>query len=371
MKELLKQLIQAAPTHGSGERKAAEVLVHYFRSHGIEAVADTWGANRANVIARLPSSRQKPALLFAAHLDVVPADPAQWHFEPFAGIEQDGQIFGRGATDMLGGLAAAAAALADIASAAIPLKADVVLAATAGEETDSCGAFRFVQSASRFLGPLAGIILPEPTNQNILTAHRGLLWLQITAYGRSAHGSMPQQGINAIEKMTPLLNRLLDWQIPHTPHPLLGPCTKSINQIHAGTATNIIPDTCRLELDIRTLPGQSQQILVQQIQTLLDQQKARDPQFRADLSILRQCDALETSPESPFVRSVCQALQIQHTQVAPFTTDGPHFRPLCPNIIILGPGNPTVCHKPDESISLNDLQKARQMYVQIIRSLAQ
>lgn len=371
MENLLKQLIQAAPTADNGERKAAEVLVDYFRSRGIEAVADIWDGNRANVIARLPSSKQKPGLLFAAHLDVVPADHSQWHFEPFAGIERDGHILGRGATDMLGGLAAAAAALVEIASAGIPLQGDVILAATAGEETDSCGAVRLVQNASQTIRPLAGIILPEPTHQKILTAHRGLLWLQITTYGRSAHGSMPQQGINAIEKMTPILNRLLEWEIPHTPHPRLGPCTRSINQLHAGTATNIIPDTCRLELDIRTLPGQPQESVIEQIQTLLHEQKTQDPNFRAEVSVLRRCGALETLPDTSFVRSVCQAVRNEKTEVAPFTTDGPHFLPLSSDIIILGPGNPTVCHKPDESISIEDLHKARQMYDQIIRAIAQ
>ncbi|HOQ04448.1 MAG TPA: M20 family metallopeptidase [Anaerohalosphaeraceae bacterium] len=371
MNELLKQLIQAAPTADNGERRAAEVLVQYFRTHGIEAFADIWNENRANVIARLPSSRQKPGLLLAAHLDVVPADPSQWTFEPFAGLEQNGHILGRGAVDMLGGLAAAAAALVEIAAAGLPLQGDVVLAATAGEETDSCGANRFVQSAAQSIGPLAGIILPEPTNLKILTAHRGLLWLQITTYGRSAHGSMPKQGVNAIEKMLPLLNRLFGWSIPQPPHPRLGPCTMSINQLHAGTAPNIVPDTCRLHLDIRTLPGQPQPSVIEQIQTFLEEQKARDPNFRAEISILRQCEALETPPNSPFVQTVCRAVQTSQTDVAVFTTDGPHFLPLCPDIIILGPGNPTACHKPDESVKIDDLAAARQMYVQIIRALAQ
>lgn len=371
METLLKQLIQATPTADNGERKAAETLVQYFRTHGIEAAADVWDQNRANVIARLPSSKRKAGFLFAAHLDVVPADPSQWHFDPFAAIVQDGRLIGRGAVDMLGGLAAAAAAMVEIASEGLCLEGDVILAATAGEETDSCGAHRFVHTFSQTIGPLAGIILPEPTHLKILTAHRGLVWLQITTRGRSAHGSMPHQGINAIEKMAPLLRRLLDWSIPHPCHPLLGTCTKSINQIHAGTATNIIPDICRLELDIRTLPGQSQQTVIKEIQTILDEQKSRDPNFNAEVSILRQCDALETPLESPFVQSICQALKTNKTEVALFTTDGPYFRPLCSDIIILGPGNPTTCHKPDESIQIADLFAARQMYVQIIRTLAQ
>jgi succinyl-diaminopimelate desuccinylase len=371
MKNLLKQLIASAPTLDNGERKAAEVLGNYFHSHQLPVQIDCWNQNRANITVRLPSSRRKPGLLLAGHLDVVPAQPSPWSTDPFCGVEQDGCITGRGAVDMLGGLAAAAAAIVQIASEGIPLQGDVILTATAGEETDSCGANRFVQTAAQTIGPLFGILVPEPTNLEIFTAHRGLLWLQITARGRSAHGSMPHLGINAIEKMTPLLNRLFAWSIPQPPHPQLGNCTMSINQIHGGTAANIVPDVCRIELDIRTLPSQSQEQVIQHIQTFLDEQKSKDPDFLAELSVLRRCPALETAAGSPFLQAVCRALGTDRTTTAPFTTDAPYFRPLCPDVLILGPGSPASCHKPDESIKISDLLTAKEMYLKIIRSILQ
>lgn len=371
MENLLKELIQAAPTAENGEHRAAYVLREYFASYGIDAVVEIWDRTRANVTVYLRSSGDKPGLLFASHLDVVPADPAQWTFDPFCGVEKDGRILGRGATDMLGGAAAAAAAVVQTVQSGKPLKGDLVYTITAGEETDSCGARRFMQTAANKIGPLAGIILPEPTGLKILTAHRGILWVEITVRGKSAHGSMPHLGINAIEKMTPLLGRLFSWTIPHTPHPALGPCSMSVNQIRGGTATNIVPDACRIHLDIRTLPGQSRQQILSNLQILLDEQKAKDADFVADMTVLRSVEAMETDPNCPFVQSICKATGIRQTGVGTFTTDGPHFRPLCEEIVILGPGSPGVCHKPDESIAVADLHKAKETYTQIICALLQ
>ena len=246
-----------------------------------------WDKKRANATVRLRSSGRRAGLLFASHLDVVPADSAGWSFDPFAGIEKDGRIWGRGATDMLGGVAAAAAAIAEFAASGQTPLGDLILTATAGEETDSCGAVRFMDTAAKSIGPTAGVIVPEPTDLQILTAHRGILWAQITTRGRSAHGSMPHLGLNAIEKMSPLLGRLFAYSIRHTPHPQLGACTMSINQIHGGTGTNIVPDTCSVQLDIRTLPGQAPKQILADLQTLLRRQAADDPQLSAEMSVLR------------------------------------------------------------------------------------
>lgn len=369
MKELLKQLIAAAPTCENGELKAAEVLEGYFGRHGLQAEVQVWDKKRANATVRLRSSGRRAGLLFAAHLDVVAADSAGWSFDPFAGIEKDGRIWGRGATDMLSGVAAAAAAIVEFAASGQTPLGDLILTATAGEETDSCGAVRFMDTAAKSIGPTAGVIVPEPTGLQILTAHRGILWAQITTRGRSAHGSMPHLGLNAIEKMSPLLGRLFAYSIRHTPHPQLGACTMSINQIHGGTGTNIVPDTCSVQLDIRTLPGQAPKQILEDLQTLLRRQAADDPQFSAEISVLRSVGALETDPNSPFVQAICRATEIKETNAAIFSTDGPHFLPLAKDIILFGPGSPDACHKNDESIEIVQLQKAKDFYGRIIRAL--
>lgn len=369
MLALLKQLIAAAPTVDHGELKAAQALAEFFKTFGIDTELDIWDDRRANVVAHLKSDHPTAApLLLAAHTDVVPADAAQWTAPPFNAVVRDGRLYGRGATDMLGAIASAAAAMAQAAANPQTLPRDIILAAIAGEETDSCGAKRFVRHYRRRFADPVGVIVPEPTALKALRAHRGLLWLRITAHGRTAHGSMPHLGINAILKINALLNRLGGVTIPHTPHPLLGGCSLSANRIAGGSGVNIVPDVCSLDIDIRTLPGQSTETIIGWMQNILDALAQQDDTFNAQISILRQCDAMETPADAPFVRSVCQAVGQTEAGAVGFTTDAPFFAPLGP-VVIVGPGDPAQCHKPDESIALDELCCAEQMYQRLFYGL--
>lgn len=365
MIELLKRLVAAAPTLDNGERQAAETLTDYFGRHGLHAETDVWDGCRANAIASVKSNHPTaPPLLLAAHIDVVPATAETWDKPPFEAVEKEGRLYGRGTTDMLGAIAAAAAAMVEAAQQPSKLRRDIILVAAAGEETDSCGTRRFVQQyTDRFAKPV-GVIVPEPTNLKLLRAHRGLVWLRITAHGRTAHGSMPHLGVNAILKINALLNRLATLTIPHTPHPLLGGCSMSVNRIAGGCGVNIVPDSCRIDIDIRTLPGQSIEAVVAQFNALLCELAREDADFKATISLLRRCDAIETPEESPFVLSVCQAIGATETGAVGFTTDAPYFAPLGP-VVIFGPGNPAQCHQPNESIEVDALRHAQAMYLRI------
>ena len=368
MKELLKHLIQSAPTLENGELKAGEVLADFFDRNGIEVSLDHWDSKRANVIASIGSNdANAPTLLFGAHLDVVPASKEHWQTDPFCPVEIDGRVIGRGAVDMLGGLCAAAAAMLDLSKK--PLNGRVIFAATAGEETDSCGVKRFVEEYQSKVKNPVGVVITEPTSMKILRAHRGILWLKIQTFGKTAHGSTPQAGINAILKMNALVNRLQSWKIPHTPHPLLGGCSMSINQIDGGSATNIVPDSCLLEIDIRTLPGQDHSEVINDLQDLCGNLSNIDPDFKTQISIIRAVDALETSAEIPFVKAVCHATGIAETLAIGFTTDGPYYEKLNAPVLIFGPGDGSLCHKPDEFIEIVQVEEARQMYNRIAREI--
>jgi succinyl-diaminopimelate desuccinylase len=180
---------------------------------------------------------------------------------------------------------------------------------------------------------------------------------------------MPQLGVNAVLKMNALLNRLSKWQVPHTPHLLLGGCSVSPNCIQGGNATNIVPDQCTLEIDIRTLPGQDHLAIIDNLKNLCDDIQKHDPDFKAEISAIRTVDAMETPADSPFVSAVCKATGIDETQAAGFTTDGPHFEKLNAPVLIFGPGDGSLCHKPDEFIEIKDLEEARQLYNIIADSL--
>jgi succinyl-diaminopimelate desuccinylase len=366
MKTLLRKLVQADSTCEKGELIAAKVVAAELEGSGIDVHVDCWDSTRANVTARLKSAQAKRALLFGCHLDVVPPGQETWSNPPFSGLQSQGRIYGRGATDMKGGLTAIVCAMRELADSHVRLKGDVILAATAGEETDSCGASRFVSQYAGKLPELAGVVLPEPTDFDVVTAHRGLLWLEIAAKGKAAHGSTPHLGINAITSMLALLEKLQSYKIKCVPHKLLGECSMSVNTITGGQAINVVPDSCKIGIDIRTLPGQNNHDIINDFQAMFEQLKAQNPQFDAQVSVVRMCQAMETDSNCDFVKDLCSAVGIGQTKAVGFTTDGPHFACLGAPIVVFGPGKPHLCHKPNEYIDISDVEKAVDCYKRII-----
>jgi succinyl-diaminopimelate desuccinylase len=359
MKELLKKLIRAKSTLDAGEIKCANVLADFFHSAGIKPKVDVWNKTRANITARIKSAGKKPALLFVSHLDVVPAQRAD-AFEP---VERSGKIFGRGACDMKGGITSAAVAMAEIIRSKVKLQGDVIFAATAGEETDSTGVKKFIKSFKQ-KSKFAGIIVPEPTNFDLVYAHRGLLWLQITTKGKCAHSSMPQLGINAIDSMRMFLNKLENFKISGV-NKLLGKTSISVNKISGGSAGNIVPDSCSVQIDIRTIPGQKTSRIVDDINKIIARLSKQNPRFKAELKVLRDSGSLQTDEKCEFVKRSKQILNKYLTAV-PFTTDAPYLTVFKSPIIIFGPGKPQLCHKSGEYIEIKDLKKAVEFYKKII-----
>jgi len=364
-KELLKKLIRADSTIQKGELAAAKVLAEEFRQADIDCRLDTWDNNRANVIARVKSAKSKTVLLFACHLDVVEPGEKKWQTPPFAAVEKNGKILGRGAADMKGPIAAAVVAVCRVAKSGVNLKGDIIFSALAGEETDSCGAKKIVGGLKKMPRP-AGVIVTEPTDFDVVTAHRGLLWLQISAKGKAAHGSTPHLGINAINSMRLLLNELDGFKIKSRPHELLGNCSMSINTIEGGKAINVVPDECSISIDIRTLPGRNHQDIIGDLHKIFAKIRRRNPQFKAEISVIRSVKALETDNKCNFVRDFCSAVGTDQIKAVGFTTDGPYFAAIGLPVVIFGPGKPHLCHKPNEYIDIADVEKAVEYYKKII-----
>lgn len=365
MKELLSKLIQAQTTADKGELAAAETISAELGRSGIDSRIDKWDGTRANLTAQVKSSGHKGALLFACHLDVVPPGEVSWRHPAFGAIESEGKIYGRGSTDMKGGIAAIVTAIGEIANSGTKLQGDIILFGAAGEETDCCGTKRFVRNCG-WLPEISGVVLPEPTDFEIVTAHRGMLWLKVQTFGKAAHSSAPQLGVNAIASMTSVLNELENFKIRFEPHDLLGECSMSINTISGGQAMNIIPDKCEIGIDIRTVPGQNYKDIINDLQNIFAKLKQTNPQFEAKVSVIREVGALETDTQCAFVRDFCSVTGINKTRAVGFTTDGPHFASLGLPVVIFGPGKPHLAHKPDEYIDISDVEKGIEYYKDII-----
>ena len=365
MKEFLKKLIQAETTTEKGELTAAQIIAAELGRSGIDSHIDSWDQTKANIVAHIKSTEQKPALLFVCHLDVVGPGEAAWNHPPFEAVESDGKIYGRGSADMKGGVAAIVTAIRQVVDTGTRLQGDIILLCAAGEETDSCGVRRFMHERS-WLSEPAGVIIPEPTDFAVVTAHRGMIWLKITTKGKAAHSSAPELGINAINSMKAFLNELENYKFNIHPHPLLGSCSMSVNTISGGKAMNVVPDQCILGIDIRTLPDQNHEEIVNNFKQIFVRLKQQNPTFNAEVSVGRAVEAIETNPQCSFVREFCAAVGTNETQAVGFTTDAPHLRPLGAPIVIFGPGKPELCHKPDEYIDISDLEKAVEHYKKII-----
>lgn len=366
MKELLRKLVQAETTAQKGELAAAEIISGQFSHSGIDCRTDSWDRNRANVTATVKSDGKKGGLLFVCHLDVVAAGEEGWNHPPFAGAESEGKIYGRGSMDMKGGVAASVTAIRQIVDSAVKLKGDIIFAALAGEETDSCGATRFADNLRNKPPKIAAVVVPEPTDFDVVTAHRGILWLEVKTAGRAAHSSAPELGVNAITSMKLLLNELDNYKIRFQPHKRLGNCSMSINTITGGKEINVVPDMCSISVDIRTLPGQNHQEILSDFEKIFAKLKQKNPKFEASISIAREVGALETDSNCDFVRDFCSVVGASETKAVGFTTDGPHFAALGAPIVIFGPGRPQLAHKPDEYIEIADVEKAVEHYKNII-----
>jgi len=376
MKEFLRKLIQAETTAEKGELAAAQVISAELGRSGVDCQIDSWGKTRANITARVKSTGSKAAplrlrpsprqaLLFVSHLDVVGPGEASWQHPPFAAVESDGKIHGRGSADMKGGIAAIVTAIRQVVDAHIPLQGDIILFGAAGEETDSCGAKRFISNQGA-IPKLAGVVVTEPTDFQVVTAHRGLLWLKVATKGKAAHGSTPELGINAIASMRCLLDEMENYKIPFQPHHLLGECSMSINTIAGGKAINIVPDKCTMGIDIRTLPTQNHQDIVRDFEKILAKLRQKNSQFAAEVSIARDVEALETDCSCDFVEDFCSTIGTNQTKAVGFTTDGPYFASFGAPVVVFGPGKSQLCHQPDEYIDIADVEKAVEHYKNII-----
>ncbi|MCS6859085.1 MAG: M20 family metallopeptidase, partial [Abditibacteriales bacterium] len=333
---LLQSLLRLDTTNPPGnEAAAAQLIADWARRWGMEAEVMPVADDRANVLVTVRGSGHRPALLFNGHTDVVPPGDG-WTCDPFGGEVRDSKVFGRGAADMKGGVAAMLVAMRAVAQMvrraphAPPLQGDLMLLGTAGEEVDHIGAYRFLQheTAAR----VGAVVISEPTSLDLVVAHRGAMWVKLTTHGKSAHGSTPHLGVNAILHMMHALQRLDRHRFTCTPHPLLAPPTLNVGVIRGGTKENVVADRCEVELDIRIVPSQTPQDVLDELHKLLSELQKETPDFRYDLQLLQAQPAVETSPEHPLIQTaqrIARAMGKEDVtpRSAPYYTDGSVLQP--------------------------------------------
>ena len=362
---LCQNLIQTMSISGD-ELPIARLAAEYLAHAGLQVELIEHEPRHASVLAVLEGSGEKPALLFSAHMDTVSPGEARWQHDPFAAEIAEGKIWGRGASDMKSGMAALMCAAETLANCGMPRKGDLYLALSAGEETGLVGARALIEPLAN--KGIQAALIAEPSTNELVIAEKGALWLQLITHGKTAHGSMPECGHNAIVMMLELLQELQQSAFDHNPHPLLGNFTHSLNVISGGVGTNVVPDLCTAAVDMRTVPGQDHHQIIAQIQYLFQKLEKRLPGFKADIGVLNDCPPLSVAEDNPFVQLAAQAAQIITAKVVRprgvrFFSDAAALIPaLQIPWVIIGPGTAELAHQPDEYVEIEKLVQAARIY---------
>ena len=337
-----------------GEAALAEFLEKYLRSLGAETFLKEVLPGRPNIVGRFPADRPgKPRLLLAPHTDTVSV--VGMTIDPFSGEVREGKVWGRGASDTKGPMAAMITAL-DRSRELLPfLSHEIWFAGLMGEESGQYGA-KQLASEEIFDFVIAG----EPTSLKTVHAHKGSLWVTLTSHGKAVHASAPERGENAIYTMSGAIERIRAELIPQLDrftHPLLGRTTLSVGTIRGGSKTNIVPDHCQATLDIRLVPGVDPEEVVKLL-----------GKAAPDLELSWQSSKpLFTEPSHPLVQKLSS---LNATPVgAPWFCDAAVFSAQGMPSVALGPGSIEQAHTADEWIKVSDLEAGADFFERFLRGL--
>jgi succinyl-diaminopimelate desuccinylase len=366
--EFLSELVRLKSCNPPGnEAPVAKVIAHKMEELGISTYIVPLEESRANVVGTLRGRGEKPALLFNGHLDTVPPGELPWEHDPYSAEVLGGRLYGRGAADMKSGIAAMVMAAGALARSGVELAGDLIVVGTAGEEIDSLGARSFLESGD--LKGVGSIVIGEPSNLQIFTAHKGALWLQVSTQGKIAHGSMPDLGVNAIMHMTAFLNRLVNYHFSYQELSLLSAPTLSVGTIAGGVKTNVVPDRCVATIDIRTVPGQEHSKIIDDVLAIAADLREELSDFHFEVEVVNDRAPVETSTEAAIVQAAIQVAKEVFGQGLEaggvnYYTDASVLASITGiPTIIYGPGEPGLAHQADESVELEKLAIAAKFYV--------
>jgi acetylornithine deacetylase len=357
-------------TDGPGEQVVARRLADILAEWGLDATLQEAAPGRPNVIARLQGTRKGApgarSLLFNGHIDVVGVE-GMIH-PPFDALEKDGRIYGRGASDMKGGVAAMCAAMGQLRG---ELKGDLIVAAVVDEEWRSLGTSALIDGGIR----ADAAIVTEPTHLAIMPAHRGFAWIEVNVHGRAAHGSRWDIGIDAIRHAGLLLaelDRVDDEELPRRTHPLLGRPSLHAAFIEGGIGLSTYPDRCTVRIERRTIPGERAADVVREIELACARVKEARAEFRADVELLFLQPPSDVPPDAPVVRALSDVLggRGMSTTIAGMSawTDAALLNAAGIPAICFGPGDMALAHAAEEYIEVEEIERATDVLAAFARS---
>jgi succinyl-diaminopimelate desuccinylase len=346
------------------ERPSADHLARLLEAAGLDVAAHSFAEGRTSLVARLSGGGEAPPLCFTGHLDTVPLGEAAWSREPLGGEIDGDRLYGRGSSDMKSGVAAMTRMAVELARLPRP-RAGLVLVFTAGEET-GCDGARYLAGLDGALPRAGALVVGEPTANRPLIGHKGALWLKAVFHGVTAQGSRPEQGDNALLKAARGALRLAEHGFNLERHHHLGGPTINIGKMQGGLNINSVPDRAEVLIDVRTIPGQSNDALSEEIGAVLGE--------GAEVARIVDVPAVASDPAHDWIAEayeICSRVTGTRTppEGATYFTDAAVLAPAMGDVpaLVLGPGEPAMAHKTDEYCVVPRIEEAVHLYTEIAR----
>lgn len=309
-------------------------------------------------------------VILTGHMDVVPTEGQPWTTDPFELTERDGRLYGRGTADMKGFIAATLAALERVDPRR--LRRELMLVWTYDEEVGCLGSAHLVDVMRDEGRPVpSACLVGEPTDFRILRMHSGHVAMRVEVHGEAAHSSRPDLGINAIEgaaRVVDVVRRLAEEQaaspraIPEVERPWT---TLNVGTIRGGTAVNIVPDACTLDVGYRPLPGDPHLAIAEELERRI--REIGGP-WAIDVRVLHGIVALNTAPGTPLEAVLARWAASEEAGAASFATDGGNLAKLGTQPLVFGPGSIEVAHKADEFVEVASLHRAVDVIEAVVRA---
>lgn len=342
--------------NGAGEAEVASYVANVFRSLKLDVNMHEPEPGRASVVGILKGEPGGRSVMLNAHVDTVGVEGMS---EPFSATVRDGRMYGRGAYDMKGSLAACMAAAKALVDADVRLGGDLLVAAVADEEYASLGTCEVIKHYR-----VDGAIVTEPTELEICLAHKGFVWLEVEVTGRAAHGSRFDLGIDANMRMGRFLAELdkLERKLRgRKGHPLVGPPSLHAARLSGGTGLSTYASNCKLQIERRTIPGETEEQVVAEIEEIIDRLAKADSTFKARLQTLFVREPFEISQHAAIVKSLSQAAtevlrrQPQFIGQTPWM-DSALLAAAGVETVVMGPAG-AGAHAHEEWVDLNSVEK--------------
>ena len=347
-----------------GEKKVSEYLESLAKKAGLSVERQEVQPGRDNLIVRYSPSRISPSkrILLAPHMDTVSLDK-EIQTKPFI---NENRLHGRGACDTKGSIAAMLMALIEMSKMSDrPKSTEIIFAALVDEENKQLGS----RAAVDHIGKVDLAIIGEPTSCRGITAHKGNFWHKISVSGRSAHGAKPDLGDNAISKMAKFINLVQEEYLPRLKtkqHELLGSPTLNIGMISGGYQNNIVPNECSIEVDRRTLPGESEESFMEELNNIAHSLSIKLQWFDSKNV---DCPPMESDPNEPHIKEFLGLTKDSRPQGVSYFCDAAIIQKSGSPCIVFGPGDISQAHTDDEWIDIDSLNEAYEIIMRYFSKL--